>query len=407
MTQTGQRVTSRRERERMPFPLVTAAFWSAFDRFVVTPMLFAIAASFHARLSEAVAVASGYFLAYGCLQPVWGMLSDRFGRVCVLRAALVGSAIGGAVSVMAPSPAVLLVARCVTGACYGGVNPTVVTYVGDTVAPAAVKQVLSPFYAAGGAGTAAGIALGGVLAGLADWRLAFALPMAAAAVLFLLLLRLPESGHAPSANPARQIATVLRSRWALLVIAVGFLMGCVIVGCVTFLPSMLQRHGSSASVAGLITAVFGLAGLAWAPVYNGLSRRPVPRWILIAFGGVFATASLLIAATGPHLVTVVIAAVLLGGGWIFNNVSLASWATAVVPEARGTAVALYATGMFVGGGVTPILAAGPAERGDYPMIFLTGACVAALTITVAGAGDRRFSTPEAQTTARDGAEPPD
>ncbi|MFI1801093.1 MFS transporter [Streptomyces sp. NPDC020379] len=388
----------------MPFALVVAAFWSAFDRFAVAPMLFAVAVSFHARLSEAVAVASGYFLAYGCLQPVWGMLSDRFGRVCVLRAALVGATIGGVVSVAAPSLAVLLVARCVTGACYGGVNPSVITYVGDTVAPDTVKRVLSPFYAAGGAGTAAGIALGGILAGLGDWRIAFALPMAAAAVLFLVLLRLPEPDHAPSDTPARQIATVLRSRWALLVIAAGLLMGCVVVGCVTFLPSMLQHHGSSASVAGLLTAVYGLAGLAWAPVYNGLSRRRVPRWVLVALGGVLITASMLVAAAGPHLATVVIAAVLLGGGWIFNNVSLASWATAVVPHARGTAVSLYATGLFVGGGVTPVLAAGLAERGDYPVIFLTGACVAGLTAAVASVGDRRFSAlgARAEAAAREG-----
>lgn len=391
----------------MPFPLVVAGFWSAFDRFVITPMLFAIAASFHARLSAAVVVASGYFLAYGCLQPVWGMLSDRFGRVCVLQAALAGAAIGGAVSITAPSLTILLVARCITGACYGGVNPTAITYAGDTVAPDTVKQVLSPFYAAGGAGTAAGIALGGVLAALADWRIAFALPMAAAVLLFLVLLRLPEPDHAPSANPMRQVMTVLRSRWALLVIAAGFLMGCVVVGCVTFLPSMLQHHGSSASVAGLLTAVFGLAGLAGAPVYNRLARRQVPRWALIALGGLFVTGSMLVAAAGPHLSTVMIAAILLGGGWIFNNVSLASWATAVVPHARGTTVSLFATGMFVGGGVTPILAAGLAERGDYPVIFLTGACVAALTATVASASEKRFSTPHAgsgSSTGRFGAE---
>ncbi|ANZ13883.1 Major Facilitator Superfamily transporter [Streptomyces noursei ATCC 11455] len=68
--------------DRMPFVLVTAGFWSAFDRFAMTTVLVAIADGFHTKLSAAVAVASAYFLAYGCLQPVWGVLSDRFGRSC-------------------------------------------------------------------------------------------------------------------------------------------------------------------------------------------------------------------------------------------------------------------------------------------------------------------------------------
>ncbi|WEB38256.1 hypothetical protein MOV08_02360 [Streptomyces yunnanensis] len=67
--------------DRMPFVLVTARFWSALDRFAMTTVLVAVAAGFHTRLSAAVAVASACFLAYGCPQPAWGMLSDRFGRV--------------------------------------------------------------------------------------------------------------------------------------------------------------------------------------------------------------------------------------------------------------------------------------------------------------------------------------
>ncbi|MEU5303521.1 MFS transporter [Streptomyces noursei] len=166
-------------------------------------------------------------------------------------------------------------------------------------------------------------------------------------------------------------------------------MGAVVLDCVTFLPALLQHHGASASVAGLISAVFGIAGLGWSLVYSMLTPY-VPRWGLTGIGGVLATAALLVAATGGRLSTVVVAAALLGGGWMFANSSLASRAATVLPQVRGTMVSLYVTGMFVGGGVAPALATGPADRGEYSVLFLTGACVAVLVTLLASLSDLRL-----------------
>ena len=43
--------------------------------------LLRLAASLGASLAETTATASLYYLLYGGMQPVWGMLSDRLGRV--------------------------------------------------------------------------------------------------------------------------------------------------------------------------------------------------------------------------------------------------------------------------------------------------------------------------------------
>ncbi len=55
--------------------LQVAAFFSSFDRFAVAPMLVTIAASLGVSLSAVTATASLYYLLYGGMQPVWGMLS--------------------------------------------------------------------------------------------------------------------------------------------------------------------------------------------------------------------------------------------------------------------------------------------------------------------------------------------
>jgi MFS family permease len=72
--------------------LELAAFFSSFDRFAVAPMLVTIAASLGTSLAGVAATASLYYLLYWGMQPVWGMLSDRLGRVRVMRLTLFGAA---------------------------------------------------------------------------------------------------------------------------------------------------------------------------------------------------------------------------------------------------------------------------------------------------------------------------
>lgn len=59
--------------------LLQAAFLSTFDRFTIAPMLVTIAADLRVSLAEVSATASLYFLLYGLMQPVWGMLSGGCG----------------------------------------------------------------------------------------------------------------------------------------------------------------------------------------------------------------------------------------------------------------------------------------------------------------------------------------
>jgi len=153
-----------------------AAFLSTFDRFVVAPMLVTIAAALGAPLAEAALTASLYYLLYGLMQPAWGMLSDRLGRVRVMRLALLGALIGGLLSAAAPNLAALTAARALTGGFFAAVIPTSLVYIGDTVSVEDRPRELADLMA----GTAVGLALAvvgaGVAASLGAWRLAFALP---------------------------------------------------------------------------------------------------------------------------------------------------------------------------------------------------------------------------------------
>ena len=72
--------------------LMAASATSSFDRFVTGPVLLSLAAGLSVSLSAAASVASLYYLLYGIGQPLWGLCSDRLGRVRTMRLALTVSA---------------------------------------------------------------------------------------------------------------------------------------------------------------------------------------------------------------------------------------------------------------------------------------------------------------------------
>ncbi|HKZ26813.1 MAG TPA: MFS transporter, partial [Rubrobacteraceae bacterium] len=160
--------------------LRATVFLSWFDRFTIAPMLVTIAAELGASLAEVAAVASAYYLMYGLMQPVWGVLLDRLGRVRVIRLTLVGVVVPGLISVLAPNLWVLVVSRALVGATFAAVIPGSLVYIGDTVPLGARQRALADQIAAGALASALATVTGGVAAYFDLWRLAFAAPVLAA-----------------------------------------------------------------------------------------------------------------------------------------------------------------------------------------------------------------------------------
>ncbi|MEU8249624.1 MFS transporter [Nonomuraea sp. NPDC048916] len=382
---------------RPPLALSVASFVSSFDRFAVSPMLVLIALDLRVPLAAAVAAASGYFLAYGLSQPLWGVLSDRFGRVPVMRAALLGAAVAGIVSALMPALGALIAARIVAGACFGAVIPTSLTYVGDTVEPSIRQRALTDLMGATALGTAAATGLGGVLSDLVDWRLVFTVPAVLALACVIWLRWVPEPPRGPSGRLGTHVGAVLRHRWALLVFALAFGEGAVLLGVMPFLAPALQHDGVTAAVAGLATAVYGVGLWLLTRLVKRLSRSwPAP--VLIAVGGTQLCAGYALVAAHVGLTTVMVAALLFGGGWSFMHSSLQTWVTSVTPQARGTSVAFFAAALFVGSAVSS-WAGGPlAGNGSYPLLFGVAAAVALPLTVVAAVGRHRYGSLPAEET---------
>ena len=360
------------------------------DRYAVAPLLIPIARDLHVSLGQASAAASLYFVAYGLLPAAFGMLADRQGRVRIMRIALAGTAIGDLLSAMSPSLGFLLLARFVTGSFASGVMPTALVYVGDRVPFGIRQQAVSGVLTFVALGTAAGTLGSGITAHFFNWRVFFLIPGAVAAVVALLLGSVRESlTPATAQNPLRQVSSVLRNRWALFVLLLGLLVGAVMFGFVTFFAPSLEAGGQTAAVAGTVVASYGLSVLLCTRIF-GRVARVVPAPLLLAGGALLLVAAYLSAALLQALPAILAASILAGGAYAFMQSTFQTWATDVVPQARATATALFATAIFTGAAAATAAVAGLATAHRYQLVFLIAAGTTLPVMLAGGLGRWRY-----------------
>ncbi|WMY79025.1 MFS transporter [Citricoccus sp. I39-566] len=374
---------------RAPFAIALASFTSSFDRFAVSPLLVFLAEDLGATLAQAVAVAGVYFLAYGFTQPVWGMLSDRHGRLRVMRLALLGAGLAGVGSALAPGLGALILWRGLTGAFFGGIIPTSITFIGDTVPNHHRQSALADNMAAVAVGTALATATAGVVGGALGWRVMFALPVLLAAGCLLALRSVAEPERPAAQGLWRSLARTVSNGWMLAIIALAFVEGAVVLGLLTLLAPALQDQGLDAATAGLSVAAYGAATLVASRLVRPLARR-WPAHRLIALGGLGMVAGYAAVALHVSIGTVVFAAAGLGWTWALMHTALQSWATVVLPQLRGTAVSLFAAALFAGSSVGALLAGPLADAGRWTLLFGVTAVVAGVVAVLSFAARRAY-----------------
>jgi predicted MFS family arabinose efflux permease len=364
--------------ERLPLArrlrlLRVAAFLSAFDRFTVAPMLVTIAAGLGVSLDQVAVAASAYFLLYGLMQPLWGLLSDRLGRVRVMRIALIGVLVPGLLSALAPNLLLLVVGRALAGGLFAAIVPASLVYIGDTVPIGERQRALSDQLATSAIATALATAAAGLAAYLDLWRLAFAAPVLVAFVLGFWISRLPEPERENEDDGVRvKVSVFLRSRWALLVVTLALVEGGVILGFLTFLAPALEDVGYDPAVAGTAVALFGVATMAWTRAIGPLGQRFGKSGLILA-GGILMALGYGTGAVSGGLPGISLAAFLVGGGFALMHPTLQNWATEVAPEARATVISSFAAALFVGSAVATIAAAPLAEAGSFTLLFALAA----------------------------------
>jgi YNFM family putative membrane transporter len=343
-----------------------------------------IAADLQVSVGATSIVVTAYLLAHGSVQLVIGPIGDRFGKYfCVAIAAAFSTAMVVACG-LAPSLPILVAARLACGLATGWIVPFALAFVGDVIPYERRQQVLGRFLSGQILGQMFGQAAGGVLGDYFGWRNVFfilaALLATATLGLFYELWRNPITrvGHVsaqPGGGFVADYSMVLRSPWARTVIAVAFIEAAALFGAFTYVGADLHlRFGVNFALVGLFVGTFAVGGLIYSISVRVLFDRFGPVGVASGGGIVLAVAFVVLAAE-PHYWMAPIAITLTGLGYYMLHNTLQTNATQMTPQARGTAVAIFSSALYLG--QTAGVAAGGVvfDRVTAVPLFLAAAAV--------------------------------
>lgn len=314
-------------------------------------MLPQLATEFETSVSAAAIIVTSFAFSYSLAVLVQGPLGDRYGK---LRVVTIGCALAGAASLGCAAAWDLgsLAAMRFLMAIFASAPVALgMAYIGDVVPMGERQTTVARFIAGSIFGQTLGPLFGGALTDWAGWRSSFVV----IGVVFLLsatvmLVRTRRDWPAivpgrfqPLATHARLIA---RSpvRW---MVGIGVAETFFFFGAYVFLGAYFrQRFDLSFTVIGLLLAGYGIGGLLYSSMVRFLMRTLGQG--IVAAGGLLAFALFVGIVLAPDWRYTVPCMVGLGLAFYLVHNTVQTRATEVAPDARGSAVALYASAWSAG-----------------------------------------------------------
>src|SRR5207344_1331769 len=182
--------------------LMLTMFLAALDQTIVATALPTIGRQFQ-DVSSLSWVITAYLLASTAVAPVFGTLSDIYGRRAMIIAALSLFIAGSILCAVAPNMPVLILARGLQGLGGGGIMPIIQTVISDVVTPRERGQYQAYFSAVWVTAGIGGPILGGVFAEHLHWSMIFWINVPLGVVALALLL--PKMAKLPVFHRRRQV----------------------------------------------------------------------------------------------------------------------------------------------------------------------------------------------------------
>jgi EmrB/QacA subfamily drug resistance transporter len=191
-----------REVRTILMSLLLTMFLAALDQTIVATALPTIGRQFQ-DVTSLSWVITAYLLASTAVAPVFGTLSDIYGRRAMIITALSLFIAGSVLCALAPNMPVLILARGLQGLGGGGIMPVVQTVISDVVSPRERGQYQAYFSGVWMLAGLGGPILGGVFAEHLHWSMIFWInvPLAVAALAMLL----PKMGKIPVYHRMREV----------------------------------------------------------------------------------------------------------------------------------------------------------------------------------------------------------
>jgi MFS transporter, YNFM family, putative membrane transport protein len=340
-----------------------------------------IATDLGVSIGAASTIVSAYAIMHGSMQLVIGPLGDRFGKYLTIATACGLSSVLVLLCGLAHSLTSLALARLASGATAAWIIPLGMAYIGDVVPHERLQQVLGRYLAGQISGQVFGQAVGGVVGDWLGWRAVFFVLAAVFALASLALFRefvvnpltRPVTRDRRSRGFATDYAAVLANPWARIVLLAVFLEGAFTFGAFAYVGADLRlRFGLSFTLVGVLVGTFGIGGLIYAVTVNSLVARFGQRGLARNGGFALGVAFLTLAAAQFWWI-MPLAITLIGLAFYMLHNTLQTNATQMSPQARGTAVALFASVFYIGQTIGVALAAPIVDHHGAPPVFVAAA----------------------------------
>jgi MFS transporter, DHA1 family, tetracycline resistance protein len=372
-------------------PLLTIFIICAIDVLgfgVIVPLVPYMADRFGAPPWAITAILGSYSLCQLVAAPLWGRLSDRYGRRPILIISMAGACVSYLVLGFAPGLYWLLASRMLSGFMAGNISAAM-AYAADVSRPEHRARALGTVGAAIAVGFMIGPALGGVLVGNDVRSASFLLPalvsagLSVAAMLLVTLLlreshgvaeRLAGRAHALPSSALHMLAARPALRWLVLA-------GVLVTFSQSTLESIvalwgLKRFGIGPRTIGLM--LFGLAAITVA-MQGGLVRVLAPRFgeQRLAIGGIAAyVCGLAITGVAPNLFVAIAGLALCGIGSGAFSPSVSALASRQADAGnRGVVMGTYQSGTSLARVLGPFSSGFIFGRFGAGAPFLVGAVV--------------------------------
>jgi len=260
--------------------LMMGLLLASLDQTIVSTALTTISEHFH-RVDLYSWVVTSYLLTSTASTPLYGKISDQFGRKRIFQLAILIFLAGSALSGLSQSMYQLIIFRGVQGIGAGGLMTLALAIVGDVIPPRQRGRYQGYFGAVFAVSSVIGPLLGGFLVDEASWRWVFYVNLPVGAVALVVINRVLHVDHAPRRSKIDIAGSVL-----------------VVMGVSLFLVGVQVAGGA----ARITTAAYAYAipGLILIVAFVWWERRaPEPIIPLKLFGNrVFTVANILAFITG-------------------------------------------------------------------------------------------------------------
>jgi predicted MFS family arabinose efflux permease len=345
---------------RVILVLGVAGFASTFGFRLIDPLIPDIAHDYGVSLATAATLATSYALTYAFAQPILGPVGDVIGKARLIRIGTALLAVALVATAFAPDFGVLSVVRALSGVAAGAIIPLAMAIIGDRVPIEGRQIAIGRFLFAILAAQLTGTIGAGLLATSLGWRGVMLVAAAVAAAAFgatvLGLKPRPVADRPPFAlgSIVERYREVLANRRALPLCIIVATEGVLAMGPQPFVAAILrERSAVGALEAGFVIGGIGVGGLLYTLSVGALVRRLGTRRMVV-MGGAAAGAALFAFGLGAPWQADVAAFVVLGFGFMMLHNTLQTIATELAPDARGSAIALFAFSFFVGQGFGPL-----------------------------------------------------